>query len=130
MDKKSAQFCFRFIFNPTHHSLPFHLDFLPVRTDYVGKHCGGKLGWSDLSIPCQKLHVRYYNTLTKPVVRAKQRSKNHKKSFRQSWCQQEALIMRPLAVAAMAVAVRADRPDCWPEGRHLEARRRRITTVP
>jgi hypothetical protein len=33
--------------------------------DLVGKRCGGKLGWSDLSIPCQKLCVRYYNTLTK-----------------------------------------------------------------
>ncbi len=28
------------------------------------------MGWSDLSIPHQKLRVRYYNTLTKAVVRA------------------------------------------------------------
>jgi hypothetical protein len=61
-DKKPARFLFRSIFNPTHHSLPFCLDFLLVRTDYVGKCCGGKLGWSDLSILCQKPRVRYYNT--------------------------------------------------------------------
>ncbi len=38
--------------------------------------------------------------------------------------------MRHLAVAAMALAEGADRPDSWPEGRHLEARRRRIITAP
>jgi hypothetical protein len=64
------------IFNPTYHSLPFCLDFLPVRTDYVGKSSGGKLGWSDLSISCRKLHVRYYKT----CCACKQRSKNHKKN--------------------------------------------------
>ncbi len=48
---------FRSIFNPTHHSLPFCLDFPADRSVLVGKRCGGKLGWSDLSIPCQKLHV-------------------------------------------------------------------------
>jgi hypothetical protein len=52
MDKKSAQFWFRSIFNPTHHSLPFCLVFLAVGTDLVGKCCGGKLDWSDLSILC------------------------------------------------------------------------------
>ncbi len=42
-------------------------------------------------------------TLTKPVVHANRDKKNPKKeSFRPSWCQQEALIMRPLAVAVMA----------------------------
>jgi hypothetical protein len=79
--------------------------------DLVGKRCGGKMGWSDLSIPCQKLHVRYYNTLTKPVVHANRDQKITKKSFRPSWRQQEALIMRPLAVAAMAAAVGANHPD-------------------
>jgi hypothetical protein len=52
MDKKSGRFIFRFVFNPTHHSLSFCLGFLAVRMDLVGKRCGGKLGWSDLSIPC------------------------------------------------------------------------------
>jgi hypothetical protein len=46
---------FRFIFNPTHHSLSFCLDFLAVRKDLVVKHCGGKFGLSVLSISCQKL---------------------------------------------------------------------------
>jgi hypothetical protein len=54
-DKKSAQLVFRSIFNPTHYSLPFCLDFLADRTALVKKCCGWKLGWSDLSIPCQKL---------------------------------------------------------------------------
>jgi hypothetical protein len=76
--QKISSIFFRSIFNPTHHSLPFLLGFLAVRTDLVGNRCGGKLGWSDLSIPCQKLHVRYYNTLTKPVVRAN-RDQNIKK---------------------------------------------------
>jgi hypothetical protein len=47
--------------------------------DLVEKFCGGKLGWSDFSIPRQKLHVRYYNTLTKPVVRANRDQKITKK---------------------------------------------------
>ena len=62
----------------------FCLGFFAVRMDLVGKRCGGKLGWSDLSIPCQKLRVWYYNTLTKPVVRADRDQKITKKSFRPS----------------------------------------------
>jgi hypothetical protein len=38
--------------------------------------------------------------------------------------------MQPSAVAAMALAARANCPDCWPEGCRPEARRRRITTAP
>jgi hypothetical protein len=49
------------------------------RMDLVGKRYGGKLGLSDLSIPCQNLHVRYYNTLMISCCACKQRSKNHKK---------------------------------------------------
>jgi hypothetical protein len=56
-DEKSARFVFKSIFNPTHHSLPFRLDFLADRSALVGKRCGGKLGCSDLSIPRQKLRV-------------------------------------------------------------------------
>jgi hypothetical protein len=33
-------------------------------------------------------------------------------------------------VVAMVATVGADHPDCWLEGRHPEARRRRITTAP
>jgi hypothetical protein len=83
-DKKSAQFLFRSIFNPTHHSLLFCLDFLADRSALVRKRCGGKLGWSDLSIPHQKLRVKYYNTLTKAGVRANRDRKITKKSFRPS----------------------------------------------
>jgi hypothetical protein len=54
MDKKSARF-FWSIFNPTHHSLPFCLDFLAVKMDLVDQHCGRKFDLSDLSIPCQTL---------------------------------------------------------------------------
>ncbi len=36
------------------------------------------MGWSDLSIPCQKFHVRYYNTLTITCCLCEQRSKHHK----------------------------------------------------
>jgi hypothetical protein len=63
-------------------------------------------------------------------VHANRDQKSTKKSFRPSWRQQEALIMHPLAVAAMASAERADHPDGWPEGRCLEARRKRIMTAP
>jgi hypothetical protein len=84
MDEKSARFLFRSIFNPTHHSLPFCLDFLADRLALAGKCCGGKLGWSDLSIPCQKLRVKYYNTLTKAGVHANRDQKITKKSFRPS----------------------------------------------
>jgi hypothetical protein len=77
-DKKSGRFVFRSIFNPTHHSLSFGLVFFAVRTDLVGKCCGGKLGWSDLSIPCQKLCVRYYHP-HKTCCVCKQRSKNKKR---------------------------------------------------
>jgi hypothetical protein len=70
---------FRFLFYSTHHSLPFCLDFLADRLVLVGKCCGGKLGWSDLSIPHQKLHVKYYNTLTKAVVHANRDQKISKK---------------------------------------------------
>jgi hypothetical protein len=80
-DKKSALFCFSSIFNPTHHSLPFCLDFLTIRMGLVRKRCGGKLGLSVLSIPCQKLYVRYYNTLTITCCACKQRLKNHKKNI-------------------------------------------------
>jgi hypothetical protein len=66
-------FLFRSILNPT------CLDFLAVRTDLVGKHCGGKLGWSDLSDSCQKLSVKYYNNLAISCCACKQRWKNHKK---------------------------------------------------
>ncbi len=43
-DKKLPQLFYRSIFNPTHHSLPFHVLFLAVGTDLVGKRCGRKLG--------------------------------------------------------------------------------------
>jgi hypothetical protein len=72
-DNKSAFFPFRSILNPT------CLDFLAVRTDLVRKRCGGKLGWSDLSNSCQKLSVKYYNTLTISRCACEQRWKNHKK---------------------------------------------------
>jgi hypothetical protein len=55
--QKISSIFFRSIFNPTHHSLPFLLDFLAGGLALAGKCCWGKLGWSDLSIPCQKLHV-------------------------------------------------------------------------
>jgi hypothetical protein len=129
-DKKSGQLFLGLFSIQPRHSLPFCLGFLAVRTDLVGKCWGGELGWSEMSIPCQKLRVRYYNTLTKLVVHANRDQKITKKSFRPSWCQQEALIMRPLAVAAMASAARANCPDCWPEGCRLDMRRRRITTAP
>jgi hypothetical protein len=77
--KKSARFCLgSFLIQPIILFL-FHLGFLAVRMDLVGNRCGGKLGWSDLSIPCQKLRVRYYNTLTKPVVHANRDQKIPKK---------------------------------------------------
>jgi hypothetical protein len=38
--------------------------------------------------------------------------------------------MWPSAVAAMAAALGADRPDGWLEGCNPEARRSRITTAP
>jgi hypothetical protein len=82
-DKKSGRFFFRSIFNPTHHSLSFCLSFLAVRTDLVGKRCGGKLGWSDLSNPCQKLCVRYYHP-HKPCCACEQRSKNPNKRIIQA----------------------------------------------
>ncbi len=56
-DKKSARIVLRSIFNPTHHSLPFCLDFLPVRMNWVRKCCERILGLSVCSIPCQKLCV-------------------------------------------------------------------------
>ncbi len=76
--QKISSIFFRSIFNPTHHPLPFRLDFLADRLVLVGKCCGGKLGWSDLSIPCQKLCVIYYHP-HKTCCACKQRSKNHKK---------------------------------------------------
>ncbi len=76
---KNQVFFFRSIINPTHHSLSFCLGFLAVRTDLVGKRCGGELGWSDLSIPCQKLCVRYYHP-HKPVVHANRDQKIPKKN--------------------------------------------------
>jgi hypothetical protein len=51
--------------------------------DLVGKRYGGKLGWSDLSIPCQKLCVRYYHP-HKTCCACKQRSKNPKKRIIQT----------------------------------------------
>jgi hypothetical protein len=54
-DKKSAQFFWGSIFHPTHHSLPFCLNFLAVRMNLVKKRCGGEFGLSALSTPCQKL---------------------------------------------------------------------------
>jgi hypothetical protein len=56
--------------------------------------------------------------------------KSQKKSFRPSWRQQEALIMRPLAVMAIALAAGANHPDGQPEGHRLEVRRRRIMIAP
>ncbi len=44
MDKRLPQFFLRSIFNPTHHSLSFHVLFLAVGMDLVGKCCGRKLG--------------------------------------------------------------------------------------
>ncbi len=79
-DKKSAQFIFRFIFNPTHHSFPFCLDFLADRSALVGKRCGGKLGWSDLSHSLPKTPYKYYHTPTKAVVRANRDQKITKKN--------------------------------------------------
>ncbi len=66
--KKSARFYFKSILKPSHHSLSFCLDVLAVRTDLVGKRCGGKLGWSDLSIPCQKLRTK--NRVTAEIFSA------------------------------------------------------------
>jgi hypothetical protein len=51
--------------------------------DLVGKCCGGKLGWSGVSIPCQKLCVRYYHP-HKTCCACEQRSKNHKKRIIQT----------------------------------------------
>jgi hypothetical protein len=82
-DKKSARFFFRSIFNPTHHSLSFRVGLLAVRMDLVGKCCGGKLGWSDLSIPRQKLCVRYYHP-HKTCCACEQRSKNPQKRIIQT----------------------------------------------
>jgi hypothetical protein len=61
----------------------FCLGFFAVRMDLVGKRCGGKLGWSDLSIPCQKLCVRYYHP-HKTCCACKQRSKNPKRRIIQT----------------------------------------------
>ncbi len=70
-------------FNPTHHSLSFCLGFLAVGMDLVGKCCGVKLGRSDLSIPWQKLCVRYYHP-HKTCCACEQRSKNPKKRIIQT----------------------------------------------
>ncbi len=43
-DKKSPQFFYGSIFNPTHHSLPFCVLFLAVGMDLIGKRCGRELG--------------------------------------------------------------------------------------
>jgi hypothetical protein len=81
--QKIRSIFFRSIFNPTHHYLYFCVGFIAVRIDLVGKCCGGKLGWSDLSIPCQKLCVRYYHP-HKTCCACKQRSKNQKKRIIQT----------------------------------------------
>jgi hypothetical protein len=83
-DEKLAQFCFRSIFNPTHHSLPFRLDFLADRSALVGQRCQGKLGWSNLSIPCQKLRVSTKIPSQTLLCMQTETKKITKKSFRPS----------------------------------------------
>jgi hypothetical protein len=126
MDKKSAQIFLRSIFNPTHHSLPFCLDFLADRRLLVGKRCGWKLGWSDLSIPCKRLHVRYYNTLTKSIVHANRDQRITKKysatRIHPSWLIiWTRILVRPFVVTTMAVAAGEERPDGW-QGCHPDGR--------
>jgi hypothetical protein len=68
VNKNLHQLLFRSIFILTHHFLCFRLVFLSVIADLVGKFCGGKLGWSILSISYKKSTLSYLNTITNNLL--------------------------------------------------------------
>jgi hypothetical protein len=68
MGKKMPPLNFRSIFNPTHHSLPFLVFFLAVRTDFVRKCCGGNSSLSVIAKTAKNSGRMYFYASQLPVV--------------------------------------------------------------
>jgi hypothetical protein len=128
-DEKSAQFVSGpFLIQPIT-LLLFVLIFLLIEQLWLENSVGGSWAGQICPFLAKNLHVRYYNTLTKPAVHVNRDKKSQKNN---------QIIMRStrssdyvaISGGTMALVAGANCSDDWPEGRCLEARRRRIMTAP